>query len=278
MGSGGGFPQFVETARVQLTWEGLTCVRAVLQSEIVRVSPLSNQLDGYMAGVVPYYYRDPADIARSIPESLFTTAIRDTLSRLPKAESFRESHFGEIMAGVFAEEMLGLRLLYSKLSLLSTENANANKMDLVLYDPRDEPIEFVLAEVKSSPKHSTDGLPAGHDKSCFASLFRSLRDYHEDDQSFDLAVAKDRLSRVPEEDRARVRAALDPYSGSKVRYAGFCVIDTSTRDRDEASVLATRESSKEFDVDLLCVAELPHVIETVYRHLERLKKDVVLGS
>jgi Cap4 SAVED domain len=256
-------------------WSGKTCIRAVLQSEIVRVSRSQNALDGYMAGKVPYYYRDPADIARSIPETLFTTAIRDTLARLPRAESFRESHFGEILAGVFAEEVLGLRLLYSKLSLLTAENTNAHKMDLVLYDRREEPLEFVLAEVKSSPKHASDGLPAGHDNACFASLFRSLREYRDDDESFDLAVAKDRLSRIlDEEERVRVRHALDPYSGSSVRYAAFCVIDRSTVDDEEAAVLATRESTKTFDVDLLCVAELPAVIESVYAQLEAIRDAV----
>jgi hypothetical protein len=120
---------------------------------------------------------------------------------MPKSEGFRESHFGEILATIFAEEVMGLRQIYSKLSLLSSENSNAYKMDLILYDPTCDPVDIVLGEVKSSPKISSDGKPVGHSKSCFPSLFTSINEYSQDDSKYDLTAARDNINNLPEEDK-----------------------------------------------------------------------------
>ncbi len=198
---------------------------------------------------------------------LFRTAFQTTVSRLPTSESFQESHFGEVVAGVFAEEVLGLRRLYSKLRLLTAENANAYKMDLVMYDPR-RPIELVFGEVKCSSKSEADGLPAGHDKSCYSSLFDSLREYSASDLKFDLAAANERLAHIPPADVEEVRAALKPYSGATVRYLAFTIIDSSTYCDEEAKLLQTRKSKKEFEVDLICVEHYGKIAESVYGKLK----------
>jgi hypothetical protein len=75
------------------------------------------------------------------------------------------------------------------------------------------------------------------------------------------------MTDVPPEDVERITDALLPYRQRRVRYAGFCVIDTSTHDDNEATVLATRRNEKAFDVDLLCVTELPTVAAAAYEML-----------
>jgi HamA len=189
------------------------------------------------------------------------------LRRLPTAETFQESHFGEILVGVYGEEILGLRRIYSKLAFLTAENANAYKMDVLFYRPGTDPVQFVLAEVKSSMKSAAEGLPAGHDKSCFASLFASLNKYGTDDLEFDLAAIKERMSELPADEREAVANALPPHRRRFVQYAGFCVIDRSTHHDGEISRLATQRNQKAFDVDLLCVAELPDVVEATFTAL-----------
>lgn len=245
-------------------------VRSVYVSELVSQSGSKDNLDDYIADKAPLYYRDLSSIYDSLNDGYFLTTIKETLRKLPTSDSFRESHFGEIAACIFTEEVMGLRRLYSKLSLLTSENANAYKMDLVLYNPNVEPLEFVFCEVKSSPKSSIDGLPAGHDKSCFADIFNSLNGYVDRDLEFDLAAAKDRISGLPEQDRAKVREALKPYSNAKVKYAGIAVIDSSTQDTNETTLLATRKNKKEFDVDLLCIEAYPTTAQSVYERLEAL--------
>lgn len=269
------FQQFLQVTRAELSVVDRTFVRAVYKSEIVRATKHST-LESFVVGKAPYYYRDPAKIAASIKgETDFTKAIRDALIRIPTEDSFKESHFAEILASIFVEHALGLTRLYSKLSLLTAENANAYKMDLVLFDPVPDPIEFVFAEVKSSPKHARDGLPAKHDRGCFASLFSSINKYEASDREFDLSAIEDRMRELPSGDQDRVRSALEPHKEVAVRYAGICVIDASTFKLEEAATLGARKNQKTFDVDLLCVTELRDAAHSVYRRLEDIRGTLV---
>jgi hypothetical protein len=249
-----------------MRFDGQEAVRAVYRSRIVRSSEITT-LEDYMADRVPYFYKEPAAMAALFEEGYFLTAIRSVLLRLPTAASFRESHFGEILAGIYAEEVLGLTLLYSKLAQLSSENANAYKMDLLLYRPGRDPAQFVFAEVKSSMKTADENLPARHDKSCFANLFTSFNSYKDRDLAFDLAAIQERLPNLPGLDREVIRQSLLPHRKRDLQYAGFCVIDRSTEQDDETKVLATRKNKRLFDVDLLCVAELAEVAGATYEML-----------
>jgi hypothetical protein len=241
-------------------------IRLVHRSEVIRVGQ-DFSLERYISDRAPLFYRSLDGVVADLRAGLFMSALQSTLARLPTSQSFRESHFGEIVAGVFAEDVMGLRRLYSKLTLLTAENANAYKMDLVLYDPAADPINFVFGEVKCSPKCAADGLPAGHDGSCFADVFNSMNKYSESDKQFDLTAARDHLASVPEGDRERLRSALKPYSDSTVRYAAFAVIDTSTYSQDEAQVLRNRANAKPFEVDLICLEAFVPVADAVFSTL-----------
>ena len=122
----------------------------------------------------------------------FRTAFRDAIHQLPTSAHFRNSHFGEILSAIFAETAIGWRLLYSKLKLLTTENSNPYKMDLVFFDPNQSTPTFVFGEVKSSMKSE---VPANHHKACYASLFNSLREYSDEDLQYDLTAARDNINR-----------------------------------------------------------------------------------
>jgi len=245
-------------------------VRLVYRSEILANGSV-HALHDYISDRAPLFYRPLEAIVADLKAGYFLTAVKTTLAKLPTAQSFQESHFGEIVAAIFAEEVMGLRRLYSKLSMLTAENANGYKMDLVMYDPSSDPLRFVFGEVKCSPKNAADGLPSKHDQSCFADLFASFNKYSVADHSFDLTAARDNLGNIPEGDRQRVRAALMPYSGTKTSYAGFVIIDASTYAVDEAQILRTRKNKKAFEVDLLCVETFPAVAQSVYTSLQGAK-------
>jgi hypothetical protein len=229
-----------------------------------------HKLDKYFSEKVPLFYRSGESISNDINSGFFISAIKSSLAKLPTSDSFKESHFGEIVACVFAEEVLGLRRLYSKLTHLTAENSNAYKMDLVMYDPNSDPMKFVFGEVKCSPKKLETGKPPGHDKSCFADIFNSINKYKETDQNFDLTAARDRVESLPPEDNARVRKALEPYSDSVVSYLGFAVIDSTTFCNEEAQVLRTRKNDVTFDVELVCVETFSEISESVYDLLHKL--------
>lgn len=264
-----GLSRFVRSHRVRITASG-TVVRAVHWSEIAS-NGQAPSLHSYICDRLPLFYRDPEAVADRLREGLFLTAMKETLRRLPTADSFQQSHFGEIIAALFAEDVLQLRRLYSKLTFLSTQNSNAYKMDLVLCDLTKDPVEFVFAEVKSSMKSATDGGPPYHEGSCYASIFTSLNDYSEEDREFDLQAASDHLREFDDRERKRIRRALLPHSAPAVRYAAFAVIDAGTRDDSDMSVLATRKNAKTFEIDVIGVEALPAVVSDSWSYLTALR-------
>lgn len=260
-----GLNKFLKTGRYALSFNGAS-VRSVYHSVYLNKAE-ELKLAKYVASKAPLFYRDVAKIAADLADSgHFGAVMKDTLAKIPKSLSFRESHFCEIFSGIFADEVLQLTRIYSKLTLLTAENANAFKMDLVLCNPETDPVQLVFAEVKSSPKAD---VPAGHDKSCFSDLFNSFNKYMEADLQFDLTAARDRIEALPAAQRDRIKKALLPYGSRDLRYAGFIVIDSGTFDQSESEILATRNNAKTFEVDLLCVESLQDVSHETYAHLDK---------
>ena len=258
--------RFVAQGRVRIH-DGPNAHRRVYVSRILG-SVDAQQLDSFMAERAPLFYRSPDQIAATLNLGLFQTAFREVVRRLPTSTHFRESHFGEILSAIFAQEVVGWRLIYSKLRLATAENSNPYKMDLLFFDPSSAVPTIILGEVKSSMKTEA---PAGHDRSCYPSLFDSLREYSEDDLDYDLTAARDHVDELPEDERVKAREALLPYTERKILYAGFSVIDTNTWSDSETSMLATRRSPKTFDVDLVCVDDLSEVCESTYAMLDRMR-------
>ena len=138
--------------------------RRVHLSSIVRHAE-EQCLEEYLADRAPMFYRSPEKIVETLDQGYFLTAFREVVRRLPTSSHFRESHFGEILSAIFAQEILGWRLIYSKLRLTTAENSNPYKMDLLFFEPSRALPTIILAEVKSSMKAET---PARHDNSCFS--------------------------------------------------------------------------------------------------------------
>ena len=266
MGTAPPLSRLLKLTRAKLYFEGKVC-RIVHQSQLLKEKDQLT-LAEYVADKAPLFYRDAEKISAELSDGYYVSSLKATLARIPSAESFRHSHFAEIASGIFAEEVMGLVKIYSKLSLLTAENANAFKMDLVLCDPSTEPLEFVFAEVKSSPKQDQ---PANHDAGCYAELFRTFNEYGDTDREFDLGAAKDRITNLPDPLKERVRKALMPYAGTKVRYAGFVVVDDATFLDAEVCTLATRKNEKAFDVDLICIETYRNVIDRAYEILEGIR-------
>ena len=260
---------FLISARA-LIHNGKEAQRFVHLSRLARAVN-EQRLEVFMADRAPLFYRSPNQIADILNEGYFRTAFREALRQLPTSAHFRDSHFGEILSAIFAEEAIGWRLIYSKLKLLTAENSNPYKMDLVFFDPNQSRPTFVLGEVKSSMKSE---VPANHHKSCYPSLFNSLRKYSNNDLTYDLTAARDNIETLPEDERQTVQKALLPYSDKEILYAGFSVIDTNTRSDSETSMLATRRSSKTFDIDLVCVDDLSAVSESTYTILDKMRRHV----
>jgi len=259
--------KLLKVTRAKFSCDGKIC-RIVFESRLVKELDELNLAD-YVADKAPLFYRDVGKISAELSDGYYISSLKRTLAKIPTVDSFRQSHFAEIASGIFAEEVMGLVRIYSKLSLLTAENANAFKMDLVLCDPSTEPLEFVFAEVKSSPKCDS---PANHHLGCYADLFNSFNKYEDPDREFDLAAARDRIDTLTNPLRDRVHKALLPYAGTKIRYAGFVVVDEATFLDSEVRILATRSNKKAFDVDLVCIETYREVTDKAYQRLERIRK------
>lgn len=245
-------------------------IRAVFTSEIIKVSG-TDTLVKYITDKTPLFYRNFSKLVSELEDGYFTTPMKETLEKLPDSEHYQSSHFGEICATIFVEDILGIKKVYSKLSLNTTENQNAYKMDLICFIPGTNPLEFVFCEVKSSNKHKSDGFPAKHDTSCYAAIFDSLRDYESEDIKFDLTAIKDNLDKIPEANREEIRESLIPYGNKKVTFKGVAVIDLSTIHADECNVLSTRRCNKDFDIEVVCIEDYKEVALEVYQKLETIK-------
>ncbi|MFN8007524.1 MAG: Hachiman antiphage defense system protein HamA [Terriglobia bacterium] len=264
-----GFMQFVQSKRSIIQGDR-DFVRVVYHS-VIRSNNGGNELAVYLADRMPFFYREPSKIIEALSSQYFVSTVKETLARLPDSATFQESHFAEISSAIFCEEVLGLKRLYSKLSLLTAENTNPHKMDILFCNPCVDPVEFILCEVKSSMKCAAEGLPPGHDKSCFADLFRSFNKYQEKDLEFDLAAAKDRIEVLPTSQRNKILSSLEPYAERSLKYAGFIVIDSGTKDDSEINILGTRKNDKKFDVDLVSVESLRNVAERSYQILKEIR-------
>lgn len=264
--------RFISKARIEFKLDDpASQLRNIRVTDINKVDSNGHEFSQFVADRAPTYYRDIKDIIDSLRDKYFLTTIAETLAKIPDSEHFQSSHFGEIVSSIFLEDGIEWPRLYSKLSQNTTENQNAYKMDILCYDPKTDPVEFIFCEVKSSPKHANDGMPPEHHKSCYADIFNSLKKYDNDDLKFDLTAIKDRLQLLDEDERNKVRNALKPYGDRSIKYLGIAIIDHSTYLDDEVGVLAKRKSIKEFDAELICIEAYKDIANETYERLNALK-------
>jgi DNA-directed RNA polymerase subunit K/omega len=264
------FLQYIREHRAVVSCPG-TAARTVYKSCLGKESN-GYQLARYIADRAPLFYRDPERVIETIKQAFVLTAIEDIVRRLPDSTWFQKSHFAEILAAIFAEEVIGWRKIYSKLTLLTSQNSNAYKIDVLMYVPGTNPLEFIFLEVKSSLKTCSNGDLAKHHRGCFRDLMESVKLYSDVDRDFDLDAAEANLSTLPDTDREVVRLALMPYRPRKITYAGFVVIDDSTINDKEVHYLVETPHTKMFNVDLLSVESLPNVVSNTWAPLDALRR------
>jgi hypothetical protein len=135
----------------------------------------------------------------------------------------------EILAAHFIESRLGLRRLYSKLTLLSSQNTNAHKMDGLFVDTKSSPFTYLFVEAKSSIL-PTDSTPRKSRRSgILADMIRSLELYAQDDPRFELSRIRDNLEKeFSSQEQKIIRADLIPPWPDILRYLGVSITNKST--------------------------------------------------
>ena len=215
---------------------GRQCTRAI-------ISDGSQPFDlvYHLSGQLPYFYREPARIAEDFAaRHNALEMLADLAIRLPTHPQFQNSHCGEILAALFLEEALGLKRLYCKLSLTTSQNTNAHKMDAFFVELSDDaPYRYFAVEAKCSIQPTQSDRPfRGHRSGILRQLVKSLDSYTTLDRRFDFALIRDNLERdaFTEAQRTTIRRDLVPPGPLRLTYLGTATINRSTISADRRQI------------------------------------------
>lgn len=236
-------------------------VRAVVKDEHDNYS-----LGKYMSGQLPYFYRKVegivADFAsqHSALESVLALA-----ASMPTAKSFQNSHCGEIMAAQFVEQHLNYKRLYSKLTLITSQNTNAHKMDGLFVDCATEPFKYLFVEAKSSILPTASSPTKTHRSGILKQMISSLEKYHDDDPRFELSRIRDNLAQsFPEEVACIIRRDLMPPGPSALDFVGITVTNHQTVNNDDDDFILSTSCALPFKYYALVVTDLSKTAEEAY--------------
>ena len=101
----------------------------------------------------------------------------DLMGTAPNSPKFRASHGGEILAAHYIEQSLKFRQLYSKLTLTTSEDTNAHKMDALFVNTEVAPYQYTFVEAKSSILNTEKTKTKTHRSGILKAMVESLNNY-----------------------------------------------------------------------------------------------------
>lgn len=229
----------------------------------------------YIGGKLPYYYRNPEDIAKDfIEEHDFMTAVAHMAVKPPTSETFQTTHFAEILCCVYLREVLGYKILSRKLTQITSENTNVHKMDVMCVDVSKTPYKYLWVEAKSSRQLEEPGNRVSHKGGIFKQMRDSLSKYTNGDAEFDFVHICDNMSTsdFTESERLAIRKDLKSITGPPLVYHGMAVINLNTYKQNDVDDLLSQPCSTSFDVRLLAMTDLKAIAVEAYSFLEDYRK------
>ncbi|MDV3099809.1 Hachiman antiphage defense system protein HamA [Burkholderia cenocepacia] len=219
----------------------------------------------YLAGQFPKHYRALDDIASDFASGNSSLeAVLGMIACMPNTPSFQNSHCGEITAAQFVEEILGYRRLYSKLTMTTSENTNAHKMDGLFVDTRCVPYEYLFVEAKSSILPTETTKTKTHRSGILKSMVKSLHTY-DDDPRFEFARIRDNLeASFQDKERKKIKADLTPPGPENLKFLGISVTNLSTVNAEDDDFILSQASDNNFNYYALVVTDLAKLAEDAY--------------
>jgi hypothetical protein len=258
---------------LSVTHSGLTAIRKG------RRTIFSDKYKGYsfgkhLSGQLVYHYR-PVDgiIADFSSRVSALEAVLALASSIPDSPSFQNSHCGEILAAHFIEERLGFRRLYSKLTLLTSQNTNAHKMDGLFVDTKNFPYTYLFVEAKSSILPTVSTPRKSHRSGILTDMIRSLEVYAQDDPRFEFSRIRDNLEKeFSPEERKIIQADLTPPGPDTLRYFGVSITNKDTVNYEDDDFILSKECHLSFDYHGLVVTDLAMLAEEAYGYWSKAKQ------
>lgn len=267
----------LETKSLRVSSETLAAVRNGQRTRLAE-SIATGTLPHHIAGQLPYFYRTPANLEREFAEELGNRRnaldiLYDLTIKMPTTPKFQQSHFGEILAALFLEQIMGLRRLMCKLTLTSSENTNVHKMDGFFVDLSTSPYTFVAVEAKSSILPTELTSVRAHKHGILKHMIESLNTYGSVDERFDFTVIRDNLEHFSPEESRRIKAQLFPPGPENMLRLGMAVINECTVRVDDDDYILTEPCDLDFNFRAITVTNLAALAQTSYSKIFSLKVD-----
>lgn len=227
----------------------------------------THSLSRFLSGQIPYYYREPSNIAQDFLEqhdALYLIA--DMCRKAPTDLHHRCTHFAEILACVYIQKVLGLKILMRKLTQLTAENTNVHKMDVMCVDTQCSPYRYYWIEVKSSRQNDSKVY---HRHGIYKQMIDSLEHYSVSDKRFDFVQIRDNLTTTDfsTAEYNTIRAELIP-PGPTVIYQGLAVINLCTINKQDDDYIITEPCATSFDARILALTDIKTIAVNAYEALE----------
>lgn len=224
-------------------------------------------LTHFLAGQIPYYYREPSKIANEFARRRNALEmVTDLIVKAPTTPKFQQSHCGEILCALYVEQVLGLRRLYSKLTLTSAENTNVHKMDGFFVDLNTSPYTYIAVEAKSSILPTARTAFRGHRHGILKQMIESLDMYDSNDARFDFTAIRDNLEKsiFTQEQQEQICNDLVPPGPQRLLHLGMATINEQTVCTQDDEYILTQPCKRSFDYRALVVADLAKLAKESY--------------
>lgn len=230
-------------------------------------------LGKYLTGQLPQHYRTLEGIASDFGSgNSCLEAMLGMIACMPTVASFQNSHCGEIAAAHFVEEILGYRRLYSKLTMTTSENTNAHKMDGLFVNTSCSPYEYLFVEAKSSILPTKTTKTKTHRSGILASMLKSLHTYDNNDPRFEFTRIRDNLeSSFSKEEATKIKSDLTPPGPDNLKFLGISVTNASTVNKDDDDFILSEHCNIDFNYYALVVTDLAELAKDAYGRWAKIK-------
>ena len=261
---------FAAEVEIKVTGEDVTAIRQGFRTV------LADDVGGYtlgktISGQLPYYYRKLESVLQDFQSRHNALELLvDLMAAAPTTTSFRNSHCGEIVASQVIERKLGMRRLYSKLTMTTSENTNAHKMDALFVDMATDPFRYVFVEAKASILPTVSTPYVQHRNGLLKRIVDSLAEYEAEVPRFELFRIRENLEADFEAtNRDRILNDLRP-PGPTLNFLGVSVTNASTQSTEDDDFILSSACPKAFDYHAVVVTDLAALATEAYGYWENV--------
>lgn len=229
-------------------------------------------LHKYLSGQLPYFYRKMESIVEDFEsEHSALELMIDLMASAPSTQSFRNSHGGEILAAHHIQEKLKYKKLYSKLTMTTSEDTNAHKMDAMFVDTSKSQYEYIFVEAKSSILPTEKTKTKSHRSGILKDMIASLDGYIREEPRMELVRIRENLqSGFNDEERKIILSDLRA-PGPDLKFIGISVTNSVTVNEKDDNFILSVPCGVKFEYHAIVVTDLHDLARDAYSIWDAVK-------